>query len=42
MEPIIKDFSKREEKVKSDKEALRITEEEICRRERALEDNLKN
>jgi hypothetical protein len=45
-EPLIKKFSDREEKVKSDEETLRIREQEISRREksleRALEDHLKN
>jgi predicted transcriptional regulator len=45
-EPLIKRFSDREEKVKSDEEALRIREQEIARREksleRELEDHLKN
>ena len=45
-EPLIKKFFDREEKVKSDEETLRIREEEIARREQALEkaldDHLKN
>jgi hypothetical protein len=45
-ESLIKDFFNREEKVKSDKEANTIREDEISRREksleRALEDHLKN
>jgi hypothetical protein len=45
-EPLIKDFYNHAEKVKSDKEANTIREEEINRREkaleRALEDHLKN
>jgi hypothetical protein len=45
-EPLLNDFFKREEKVKSDTEAITQTEEEITRKEkaleRALEDHLKN
>ena len=45
-EPLVKRFFDREEKVKTDKETLRIREEEITRREksleRGLEDHLKN
>jgi hypothetical protein len=41
-EPLIKKFSDREEKVKSDEETLRIREQEISRREKSLEDHLKN
>jgi hypothetical protein len=36
------DFFNREGKVKSDKEGNRQREEEISRREKALEDHLKN
>ena len=39
-EPLIKKFFDREEKVKSDEETLRIREEEIARREQALQADL--
>ena len=45
-ETLLKDFYNHAEKVKSDEEALRIREEEITRREKALErasqEHLKN
>jgi hypothetical protein len=41
-EVLVKDFYNYAKKVKSDEEALRIREQEIGRRERALEVHLKN
>ena len=41
-EPLVKRFFEREEKVKSDEEALRIREEEITRREKSLERELED
>jgi hypothetical protein len=41
-EPLVNDFFNREEKVKSDTDANKLSEEEITRQERALEYHLKN
>jgi hypothetical protein len=41
-EVLVKDFYNHAKKVKSDEDALRIREQEISRREKALEEHLKN
>ena len=41
-EVLVKDFYNHAEKVKSDEEVLRLREQEISRREKALEKHLKN